>query len=81
MERSITYPANLAGVPDALVVLIEQRQADGEADGSIAAILPADEDAEAPHVVEAEGIAGFDVVEAGPKERVYVQRLVEEGGL
>ena len=75
------YPANLIGVPDALVLLIEQRQADGEADGSIAAILPADEDAEAPHVVEAEGIAGFDVVKAGPKERVYVQRLIEEGGL
>ena len=75
------YPANLIGLPDALVLLIEQRQADGEADGSIAAILPADEDAEAPHVFEAKGIAGFDVVEAGPKECVHMQRLVEEGGL
>ena len=81
MERSITYPANLAAVPDALVLLIEQRQADSEADGSIATILPSDEDTEAPYVVEAEGIAGFDVVEAGPKECVHMQRLVEEGGL
>ena len=64
MERSITYPANLAGVPDTLVVLIEQRQADGEADHAAPVIIPSDEDSYAPDVGVAEGIAGLDVAMA-----------------
>ena len=64
-KRPLPRPWNFADGRSCLLLLItQQRQADGEADHAAPVIIPSDEEAHAPDVGVAEGIAGFDVAMA-----------------
>ena len=65
-KRPLPRPWNFADGRSCLLLLITQQwQADGEADHAAPVIIPSDEEAHAPDVGVAEGIAGLDVAMAG----------------
>ena len=64
-KRPLPRPWNFADGRSCLLLLITQQwQADGEADRASLVIIPSDEEAHAPDVGVAEGIAGLDVAMA-----------------